>query len=115
MDPLTRRRTLSLLGGAALAPVPAWADPDGLAAVADRLVASGANVHSILVMRGGKFLLERYMSGSDQIQDLRVKHAVFNEDTLHDLKSVSKSVASLAIGIAIDRGLIKSVDQPLFD
>ena len=36
-------------------------------------------------------------------------------DTLHDLKSVSKSVASLAVGIAIDRGLIRSVDVPIFE
>ena len=115
MNALTRRSTLALLGGAALAPVAVRADSGELNAVADRLVASGANVHSILVARGGKLMFERYMSGSDQIQDLRVKHAVFNENTLHDLKSVSKSVASLAIGIAIDRGLIKSVDQPFFD
>ena len=30
------------------------------------------------------------------------------------MKSVSKSVASLALGIAIDRGLIRSVDEPIF-
>jgi CubicO group peptidase (beta-lactamase class C family) len=115
MNALTRRSALSLLGGAALAPVPAWAQSDGLAGVADRLVASGANVHSILVMRGGTYLLERYRSGSDEILSRRVGNVPHDADTLHDQKSVSKSVASLAIGIAIDRGLIKSVDQPLFD
>ena len=30
------------------------------------------------------------------------------------MKSVSKSVASLAVGIAIDRGLIRSVNEPIF-
>jgi CubicO group peptidase (beta-lactamase class C family) len=30
------------------------------------------------------------------------------------MKSVSKSVASLAVGIAIDRGLIGSINQPIF-
>jgi CubicO group peptidase (beta-lactamase class C family) len=43
-----------------------------------------------------------------------VKDVVFNADTLHNMKSVSKSVASLAIGIAIDRGLIRSVNEPIF-
>jgi CubicO group peptidase (beta-lactamase class C family) len=96
--------------------MPAWADPGELDAVADRLVASGANVHSLLIARGGKVVFERYFSGGyDQIQERRVKSATFDENTLHDMKSVSKSVASLAIGIAIDRGLIKGVDQPLFD
>ena len=82
---MRRRHFGSLLGGAALAPfaaVPAFAGPPvdegALGALCDRLVASGANVHSILVMRGGKFLLERYMSGSDQIQDLRLKRTVFD-------------------------------------
>lgn len=35
------------------------------------------------------------------------------EDTLHDLRSVTKSVTSLLLGIAIDRGLIDSVDAPV--
>jgi CubicO group peptidase (beta-lactamase class C family) len=43
-----------------------------------------------------------------------VKNVVFSADTLHNVKSVSKSVASLAIGIAIDRGLIRSVNEPIF-
>jgi len=38
----------------------------------------------------------------------------FDADTLHDIKSVSKSVASLAVGIAIDRGLIRGVNEPIF-
>ena len=63
MDTLGRRQIMSLFGGAALAPlatVPAFADPavdhGALSALADRLVASGANVHSILVARGGKLV-----------------------------------------------------------
>ena len=30
------------------------------------------------------------------------------------IKSATKSVASLALGIAIDRGLIRSVNEPIF-
>ena len=33
---------------------------------------------------------------------------------MNNVKSVSKSVASLAVGIAIDRGLIRSVNEPIF-
>jgi CubicO group peptidase (beta-lactamase class C family) len=43
-----------------------------------------------------------------------VENVTFEADTLHDMKSVSKSVASLALGIAIDRGLIGSIDEPIF-
>ena len=45
----------------------------------------------------------------------RVANIAFDADTLHDMKSVSKSVASLAVGIAIERGLIRGVDVPIFD
>ena len=140
---MRRREFTSCLGGAALAPLialPAYADPpdgcgvpvardDGwpvasvsedklidrgaLCRMADRL-ASTANVHSVLVARGGKLVFERYFSGPDEIQSRRVGSVTFDADMLHDMKSVSKSVASLALGIAIERGLIRSVNEPLF-
>jgi CubicO group peptidase (beta-lactamase class C family) len=90
-------------------------DRDALCRMADRLAASStANVHAVLVARGGKLVFERYFRGSDEIYGRRVGNVTFDADTLHDMKSVSKSVASLALGIAIDRGLIGSVNEPLF-
>src|SRR5262249_55515756 len=69
-------------------------------------------------VRGGKLLFERYFRGPDEIPGRiygrRVENVTFDADTLHDMKSVSKSVASLVLGIAIDRGPIGSVNQPIF-
>ena len=136
---MKRRHFSSLLGGTALASLarlPALADsPSGcsvpiagddklidagaLCGMAERLAASSsANIHSVLVVRGGRLVFERYFAGSDEVPGLfygrRVKNVTFDASTLHDMKSVSKSVASLAVGIAIDRGLIRGVDQPIF-
>ncbi|WP_245334687.1 serine hydrolase domain-containing protein [Bradyrhizobium mercantei] len=135
---------MSLLGGAALAPLatlPLCAEPtdgcgvpvardDGwpvasvdedklvdrgaLCRMADRL-AKTTNVHSVLVARGGSLVFERYFSGPDEVDNRKLRNVVFDADTLHDMKSVSKSVASLATGIAIDRGLIASVDEPILN
>jgi CubicO group peptidase (beta-lactamase class C family) len=87
-------------------------DRGALCKMADRLAAS--NVHAVLVARGGKLVFERYFRGSDEIYTRRVGNVTFDADTLHDVKSVSKSVASLALGIALDRGLIRSINEPIF-
>ena len=90
-------------------------DRAALCRMADRLAASDdANIHAVLVARGGKLAFERYFRGSDEINSHPVGKITFDADTLHNVKSVTKSVASLAVGIAIDRGLIRSINEPIF-
>jgi CubicO group peptidase (beta-lactamase class C family) len=90
-----------------------------LCRMADRLAASSdPRIHAVLIARSGKLVFERYFSGSDEISGRifgrRVENVTFDADTLHDVKSVSKCVASLAVGIALDRGLIGSINEPIF-
>lgn len=93
-------------------------DSGALCRMADQLAAS-SNIHAVVVARSGKLVFERYFGGSDEVPGLffgsRVKDVIFDADTLHNVKSVSKSVASLAVGIAIDRGLIRSINEPIFN
>jgi CubicO group peptidase (beta-lactamase class C family) len=90
-------------------------DRAALCRMADRLAASiDTNIHAVLVAHGGKLVFERYFTGSDEIYGRPVGRITFDADTLNNVKSVSKSVASLAVGIALDRGLIRSIDEPIF-
>jgi len=59
------------------------------------------NLNSIIIIRNGYLVLEAYIYP-------------FERDIIHDIASVSKSITSLATGIAIDRGYIKDVNQPVF-
>ena len=75
-----------------------------------------SNIHSIIINQSGKTLLEKYMAGQDYTWgkiDLGV--VTHSETTLHDTRSISKSIVSACIGIAIDEALIKSADQNIFD
>ncbi|MEM1272099.1 MAG: serine hydrolase [Bacteroidota bacterium] len=59
-------------------------------------------VHSMLVVRSGRLVFERYYNG-------------FGPDNPHDLRSATKSITSLLTGVAIDRGAVAGVDAPLMD
>lgn len=85
-----------------------------LCPVIKRLMAwKDANVHALLVARHGKLVFEHYFTGTDEHLGRPAGNITFNAEMRHDERSVSKSVTSLVFGIALDRGWIKSVDQPV--
>jgi len=55
---------------------------------------------SLIVVKDGNLVYEAYYDGYDR-------------ESLHRIYSVSKSVTSILIGIAIDKGFIEGVDEPL--
>lgn len=57
---------------------------------------------SLLVVRSGRLAYERYFHGN---------HA----DSLNDVRSVTKSVVSTLVGIALERGLLPDLNQTLGD
>jgi CubicO group peptidase (beta-lactamase class C family) len=60
------------------------------------------HIHSVLLVKNGKLILEEYFYGYDR-------------DKKHQLRSATKSVTSILVGIAKDQNTIKSVDQKLYD
>lgn len=76
---------------------------------------TGLNPHAVLVLRHGTLVFEDYGGGRDQPWGSPPGTYQYGVGDLHDARSVSKSVVSLLIGIALDRGLIKDLDQSMFE
>lgn len=72
------------------------------------------NIHSVLIHHKGDLVYEEYFSGKDEAwgTDLGIVHHTAN--TLHDLRSLTKSIVSICIGIAIQEKYIESVDDKVF-
>ncbi|WP_247834773.1 serine hydrolase [Bradyrhizobium sp. 200] len=89
-------------------------DRTRLCGIAARLAATNANVHAVIVVRRGTLVFEQYFPGYDEPWGMgEGRRHEFDAVTKHDMRSVSKSVISLLVGIAIDRDLIKSADEPV--
>ncbi|WP_247397493.1 serine hydrolase [Bradyrhizobium sp. 76] len=81
----------------------------------DKLIAENRawGLHGVFVTRAGKIVLERYFAGEDEAWGASLGRVAFGPDTLHDLRSVTKSVLGLLYGIALDLGKVPAPDQPL--
>lgn len=66
------------------------------------LLETNPDVHTIMAVRNGKVVLD-------------VSRYPFDSSQPHSLFSVTKSVVSIAMGIAIDKGYIQSVEQSIWD
>ncbi|MBO0989356.1 serine hydrolase [Delftia sp. SD018] len=72
-----------------------------------------ANLHAVAVMRHGRLALERYFQGEDERWGEPLGKVAFNADSLHDVRSVSKSIVGLLYGMALAEGKVPALDTPL--
>jgi CubicO group peptidase (beta-lactamase class C family) len=81
----------------------------------DALRASGrlGNLHGVVALRGGSIFFERYLTGIDEARGQPLGEVTFGPDTLHDLRSVTKSIVGLLYGIALTEGRVPAPDQKL--
>lgn len=99
-------------------------DPEPFVRLLNRLHNTGGHlIHSILVVKDGVLVFEAYFDGSDFnmfdenittscVLCMEEKH--FTEDELHYTASVTKSVTSMLVGIAMDHRYISGTDAPMF-
>jgi CubicO group peptidase (beta-lactamase class C family) len=73
------------------------------------------NIHSLLIAKNNRLVYEKYWPGKDQSWGDDLGTRVHAKDSLHDIRSISKSIVSACVGLAIEQGKIKSVDQKVFD
>lgn len=62
----------------------------------------GDGLHSLLIVKDGYLVAEAYI-------------APYHKDTLHNIKSASKSILSALVGIALEKKKLKSLDQKVAD
>ncbi|MBV8578491.1 MAG: serine hydrolase, partial [Acetobacteraceae bacterium] len=72
------------------------------------------SLHGVVVVRKGRLVLERYFEGDDNARGSPLGKVTFDADTLHDLRSVSKSIVGLLYGIALADGNVPPPEAPLF-
>ncbi|TXC65500.1 serine hydrolase [Piscinibacter aquaticus] len=91
-------------------------DAHALCRALPEMAAGDANLHGVLVEQGGQLRVESYFDGWDQPGgSLFPRPASFDATSLHDVRSVTKSVVGLLVGIALERGLVESIERPVLD
>src|SRR5438270_7150733 len=79
----------------------AGVDAGQLRSLSDAIVRHDiSKVTSVLIARHGRLVHETYFDG-------------FDEDSMMNTRSATKTVTSTLVGIAIDRGLLAGVDAPI--
>ena len=76
-----------------------WTDADSVSLVANIDNGVYGTVTSVLILHEGRPIFEHYANGAD-------------ETTLHNTRSVTKTVTGMAVGLAVDDGLLE-IDAPI--
>jgi CubicO group peptidase (beta-lactamase class C family) len=72
-------------------------------------------LHCVIITRHGKIAVERYYGGEDNHWGMPLGEVAHGPETLHDLRSVTKSIVSLLYGIALERKLVPAPSAPLIE
>jgi CubicO group peptidase (beta-lactamase class C family) len=73
------------------------------------------NTHSLLIAQNNKIIYEHYWAGKDKKYGTYLGIVPHGIDSLHGIQSATKSIVSACVGIALQQGKIKSINQKIFD
>lgn len=81
----------------------------------DRALRAGRldGLHAVVAVRGDEIVLAHYGVGEDFTWERSLGVVEFGPGTLHDIRSVTKSVTALLYGIALGDGLVPAPAEPL--
>jgi CubicO group peptidase (beta-lactamase class C family) len=78
-----------------------YSDTSGIYQLFNQLRGGDHKIHSILLLKQNALILEEYFGDN-------------NRSSLHDLRSTTKSISAILLGIAIDKGFIQDVNDPIW-
>jgi CubicO group peptidase (beta-lactamase class C family) len=91
-------------------------DAERLCTILQSFAASPVNLHGLVIERAGALVAEQYREGPDsRSYTLLRRRTAFDAQTLHDLRSITKSVFGLLWGIAQADGTVPPLAAPLLD
>lgn len=97
--------TATANGSPVASPAKEGLDPNLICAIGPTLEnLQGADPNGVVVVRHNTLVYEHYFVGGIE----------YGADTLHEVRSITKSVIALLVGVALDRGWLKSLDDRVF-
>ena len=73
------------------------------------------NLHGVVAARNGRIFFERYLAGLDAALARPLGVVRFGPDTLHDMRSVTKSIVGLLYGMALATGCVPTPEAKLIE
>ncbi|CDG16741.1 serine hydrolase domain-containing protein [Xenorhabdus doucetiae] len=73
------------------------------------------HVHALVVSQRGTLLAEGYFSGHDELWGEDMGKIDFNKNTLHDIRSITKSIISILYGLAMKYKNAPNLKSPIIE
>ncbi len=101
-------------GWAVAEPAEAGLDPAAIADLVEKIDTGWIpNVHAVLIEHRGRLVFERYWPGEDENWGQPLGRVDHGPATQHDLRSVTKSVTSVLLGIALGDSAEDALERPI--